>query len=312
MEGPRVDPRLPVHSSLAPLIAGGLAPRWHLFDFTLFDSRTGAHGVGCGGIRMGCCGRVPSLGNRSGSGVRGLPRPIRFYPVPQISLGNGRGCGVRRIHRRYRAGPRRGLPRNRGANRGCRQANRSSTDCPRRMAECDGEVRGRRRSQPWHLRRSRAAARARHHRSIGHARNCENRSPPLAVRSCCRTRHRARQTPLGGHMTRVLVLDIPGWLDSFDTEAEAHRQFDDVIRRVEDTVPLVRVMRAGRIAMNARGPARYYGSEAAAAAALRAAHPPRASALRMGCTRPHLPLKPLTPCSLFRQDSRRTFSHPCP
>jgi protein ImuB len=79
-------------------------------------------------------------------------------------------------------------------------------------------------------------------------------------------------------MTRVLVLDIPGWLDSFDTEAEAHRQFDDVIRRVEDTVPLVRVMRAGRIAMNARGPARYYGSEAAAAAALRATH----SAARIG------------------------------
>ena len=26
MEGPRVDPRLPVHSSLAPLIGGGLAP----------------------------------------------------------------------------------------------------------------------------------------------------------------------------------------------------------------------------------------------------------------------------------------------
>ena len=74
-------------------------------------------------------------------------------------------------------------------------------------------------------------------------------------------------------MTRVLVLDIPDWVDSFDTEAEAHRRFDEVIRRVEDTVPLVRVMRAGRLAMNARGPARYYGSETAAATALRATHP---------------------------------------
>jgi protein ImuB len=74
-------------------------------------------------------------------------------------------------------------------------------------------------------------------------------------------------------MTRILVLDIPGWSEGFDTEADAHRQFDDVIRLVEDTVPLVRVISAGRIAMNARGPARYYGSETAAATALRAAHP---------------------------------------
>jgi protein ImuB len=74
-------------------------------------------------------------------------------------------------------------------------------------------------------------------------------------------------------MTRVLVLDIPGWTDKFDTDAEAHRQFDDIIRRVEDTVPLVRVMCAGRLAMNARGLSRYYGSELAAANALGVAHP---------------------------------------
>ncbi len=74
-------------------------------------------------------------------------------------------------------------------------------------------------------------------------------------------------------MTRVLVLDIPGWGDRFDTDTESHRHFESVIRAVENTVPLVRVLDAGRIAMGARGPARYYRGEAGAADALRRVHP---------------------------------------
>ncbi|MEN9740500.1 MAG: hypothetical protein RLZ72_766 [Actinomycetota bacterium] len=74
-------------------------------------------------------------------------------------------------------------------------------------------------------------------------------------------------------MTRVLVLDIPDWADQFDSDAESHRQFDPVIRAIENTVPLVRVLAAGRVAMTARGPARYYRSEQGAADALRRVHP---------------------------------------
>ena len=68
-------------------------------------------------------------------------------------------------------------------------------------------------------------------------------------------------------------MDIPGWSDRFDDEAAAVRHFDPVIVSVENTVPLVRVLRPGRIAMGARGPARYYRGEDLAAAALRAVHP---------------------------------------
>ena len=74
-------------------------------------------------------------------------------------------------------------------------------------------------------------------------------------------------------MTRVLVVDIPGWSDRFDDEAAAVRHFDPVIVSVENTVPLVRVLQPGRIAMGARGPARYYRGEDLAAEALRAVHP---------------------------------------
>lgn len=74
-------------------------------------------------------------------------------------------------------------------------------------------------------------------------------------------------------MTRVLVLDIPGWADRFSDPAESHRQFDPVIRAIENTVPLVRVLDAGRVAMGARGPARYYRGEDGAADALRRVHP---------------------------------------
>ncbi len=74
-------------------------------------------------------------------------------------------------------------------------------------------------------------------------------------------------------MTRVLVVDIPGWSDRFEDESAAVRHFDPVILSVENTVPLVRVLQPGRIAMGARGPARYYQGEDRAAAALRAVHP---------------------------------------
>jgi protein ImuB len=46
------------------------------------------------------------------------------------------------------------------------------------------------------------------------------------------------------------------------------RVFEPVVRRVEATVPGVQLVRPGTLAMRARGPARYYGGEAAAAAAL--------------------------------------------
>jgi protein ImuB len=46
------------------------------------------------------------------------------------------------------------------------------------------------------------------------------------------------------------------------------RAFDPLVRQVELTVPGVQILRPGMIAMRARGPARYYGGEDAAARAL--------------------------------------------
>ncbi|KRC62686.1 hypothetical protein ASE14_02355 [Agromyces sp. Root81] len=46
------------------------------------------------------------------------------------------------------------------------------------------------------------------------------------------------------------------------------RVFEPVVRRVEETVPGVQLIRPGTLAMRARGPARYYGGEDAAARAL--------------------------------------------
>ncbi|MFF2276305.1 DNA polymerase Y family protein [Agromyces sp. NPDC058126] len=46
------------------------------------------------------------------------------------------------------------------------------------------------------------------------------------------------------------------------------RAFEPVVRQVEQTVPGVQIVRPGTLAMRARGPARYYGSEDAAARAL--------------------------------------------
>lgn len=53
----------------------------------------------------------------------------------------------------------------------------------------------------------------------------------------------------------------------YDAALDA-RVFEPVIRAVEATVPGVQLVRPGTLAMRARGPARYYGGEDAAAAAL--------------------------------------------
>ena len=58
----------------------------------------------------------------------------------------------------------------------------------------------------------------------------------------------------------LTVLDYDAALDM--------RVFEPVVRRVEATVPGVQLIRPGTLAMRARGPARYYGGEEAAAAAL--------------------------------------------
>ena len=53
----------------------------------------------------------------------------------------------------------------------------------------------------------------------------------------------------------------------YDTALDL-RVFEPVVRRVEAAVPGVQLIRPGTLAMRARGPARYYGGEEAAAAAL--------------------------------------------
>lgn len=56
-------------------------------------------------------------------------------------------------------------------------------------------------------------------------------------------------------------------LRDYDAALDA-RAFEPVVRAVEAAVPGVQLIRPGTLAMRARGPARYYGSEEAAAAAL--------------------------------------------
>jgi protein ImuB len=58
----------------------------------------------------------------------------------------------------------------------------------------------------------------------------------------------------------LILLDYDAALDA--------RVFEPVVRAVEATVPGVQLVRPGTLAMRARGPARYYGGEDAAAAAL--------------------------------------------
>ncbi|GLI28914.1 DNA polymerase [Agromyces rhizosphaerae] len=56
----------------------------------------------------------------------------------------------------------------------------------------------------------------------------------------------------------------------YDAALDA-RAFEPVVRRVEETTPGVQLLRPGALAVRARGPVRYYGGEAEAAEALRAA-----------------------------------------
>lgn len=60
--------------------------------------------------------------------------------------------------------------------------------------------------------------------------------------------------------TSLTVLEYDAALD--------HRAFEPVVRGIEAIVPGVQVLRPGTLAMRARGPARYYGGEDAAARAL--------------------------------------------
>ena len=60
--------------------------------------------------------------------------------------------------------------------------------------------------------------------------------------------------------TALTVLEYDAALD--------HRAFEPVVRGIEAIVPGVQVLRPGTLAMRARGPARYYGGEEAAARAL--------------------------------------------
>ena len=108
-------------------------------------------------------------------------------------------------------------------------------------------------------------------------------------------------------MTRVLVLDIPGWADRFADDAESHRQFDPIIRAIENTVPLVRVLSAGRVAMTARGPARYYRGEGGAADALRRVHPDARIGIADGLFTAILAARAATPVLIVPAGESPTF-----
>ncbi|GAA1508937.1 protein ImuB [Agromyces terreus] len=71
-----------------------------------------------------------------------------------------------------------------------------------------------------------------------------------------------------GLKLREAQLRSPGLLvHDYDAELDV-RVFEPVVRRIEQIVPGVQVVRPGTLAMRARGPARYYGGERAAASAL--------------------------------------------
>jgi protein ImuB len=69
----------------------------------------------------------------------------------------------------------------------------------------------------------------------------------------------------------VLVLRCPDWhtdADAPDASGEAARAFEPVVAIIEAFCPQVEVLRPGLAAIAARGPARYFGGEAALAAKL--------------------------------------------
>ncbi|GAA1843399.1 DNA polymerase Y family protein [Agromyces salentinus] len=77
-----------------------------------------------------------------------------------------------------------------------------------------------------------------------------------------------RQGVLRGLKLREAQLRSPELIvHDYDAALDV-RVFEPVVRRIEQIVPGVQVVRPGTLAMRARGPARYYGSEQAAASAL--------------------------------------------
>jgi protein ImuB len=88
---------------------------------------------------------------------------------------------------------------------------------------------------------------------------------------------------------RVLVLRCPDWLAAtgelgiaVQTQEEAARAFEPVVAVVEEFCPQVEVLRPGLAAISARGPARYFGGEAALAARLAEAVCLRGHACQVG------------------------------
>jgi protein ImuB len=88
----------------------------------------------------------------------------------------------------------------------------------------------------------------------------------------------------GGRPRRVLVLRCPGWLRDGEPAdlAAAAREFEPVVAIVEEFCPQVEVLRPGLAAFATRGPARYFGGEAALAARLAEAVSLRGIACRAG------------------------------
>jgi protein ImuB len=83
---------------------------------------------------------------------------------------------------------------------------------------------------------------------------------------------------------RVLVLRCPDWLAAGDEQepGAAARAFEPVVAIVEEFCPQVEVLRPGLAAIAARGPARYFGGEAALAARLAEAACMRGFACQVG------------------------------
>ena len=83
----------------------------------------------------------------------------------------------------------------------------------------------------------------------------------------------------------MLVLRCPDWAEP-DTEpadpAAAAREFEPVVAIVEEFCPQVEVLRPGLVAIAARGPARYFGGEAALAARLAEAVGARGTVCQVG------------------------------
>lgn len=69
-------------------------------------------------------------------------------------------------------------------------------------------------------------------------------------------------------LPRILVLWLPDWPEQHHDPAADSRAFAPIFARLTEIVPEVEIIRPGLVALRARGPARYYGSEADAARTL--------------------------------------------